>query len=124
MLACDAAVIPIVLNSQGQPLDIGRLTRVIPEGIRRAVTTRDGGCAHCGQPPSWCEIHHILAWEHGGPTSVTNCVTLCRACHRLVHHGGWEVRIRDGLPELLPPAWIDPGRKPRRRPLPHLLGVT
>ncbi|MET0191102.1 MAG: hypothetical protein ABW212_19035, partial [Pseudonocardia sediminis] len=27
-----------------------------------------------------------------------------------------DVRIRDGLPEFLPPAWIDPTRAPRRQP--------
>ncbi|MGH8964906.1 MAG: DUF222 domain-containing protein, partial [Actinomycetes bacterium] len=90
MLACDAAVIPIVMNGAGQPLDVGRATRVIPDGLRRAVTARDRGCAHpgCDRPPSWCEIHHILAWENGGPTQLDNLVMLCRAHHRLMHFSG------------------------------------
>ena len=29
-------------------------------------------------------------------------------------------RIRDGHPEFIPPAWIDPQQRPRRRPSPHL----
>lgn len=124
MLACDAGVVPIVMNGQSQPLDVGRVTRVIPEGVRRAVAARDGGCARCGRPPSWCEVHHILPWEDDGETKVENCVMLCRVCHRLVHHSEWEVRLRDGLPEFLPPRWIDPERRPRRRPLPHLLDVA
>jgi uncharacterized protein DUF222 len=66
MLACDAAVVPVVLDGAGQPLDVGRATRTIPDGLRRAVTARDRGCARCGRPPSWCEIHHIIAWEHDG----------------------------------------------------------
>ena len=37
MLACDAAVVPVVMNGAGQPLDIGRATRIIPDGLRRAV---------------------------------------------------------------------------------------
>jgi hypothetical protein len=67
MLACDAAVVPIVLNGAGQPLDVGRSTRVVPDGLRRAVTARDRGRAHpgCDRPPSWSEIHHLLPWEHG-----------------------------------------------------------
>ena len=58
MLCCDAAVVPIVLNGKGQPLDVGRATRTIPDGLRRAVAARDRGCAHpgCGRPPSWCEV--------------------------------------------------------------------
>ena len=118
MLACDATVIPVVLGGTGQPLDVGRATRTIPDGVRRAVAARDGGCARCGRPPSWCEVHHILAWEHGGPTALTNLVMLCRVCHRLVHHAGWDVRLTGGSAEFVPPAWIDPLRRPRRRPPP------
>jgi hypothetical protein len=118
LLACDAAVIPIVMNGAGQPLDVGRATRTIPEGLRRAVTARDRGCAHpgCDRPPSWCEIHHILEWENFGPTRLDNLVMLCRVHHRLVHYSGWVVRIRDGLPEFIPPRWIDPDQTPRRNP--------
>ena len=74
MLCCDAAVVPIVLGGNGQPLDVGRVTRTIPDGLRRAVAARDRGCAHpgCDRPPSWCEVHHIRAWEHGGPTRLDN----------------------------------------------------
>ncbi len=65
MLCCDAAVVPIVLNGTGQPLDVGRFTRTIPDGLRRAVAARDRGCAHpgCGRPVSWSNCHHIVPWE-------------------------------------------------------------
>ncbi|GJF03914.1 HNH endonuclease [Pseudonocardia sp. D17] len=116
LLCCDARVVPVVLGGAGQPLDVGRARRVIPDGLRRAIAARDRGCARCGRPPSWCEIHHVVPWESGGPTSIDNCAMLCRACHRLVHHGGWDVRLRDGLPEFRPPRWIDRGRRPRSRP--------
>ena len=118
MLACDAAVVPMVLGGAGQPLDVGRATRTIPDGLRRAVTARDGGCARCGRPPSWCEVHHLLAWEHGGETKLANLVMLCRVCHRLVHHAGWDVRLVGGRAEFVPPPWIDPLGRPRRRPPP------
>jgi 5-methylcytosine-specific restriction protein A len=120
MLACDAAVIPVVLDGAGQPLDVGRATRTIPDGLRRAVTARDRGCAHpgCDRPPSWCECHHLVPWEQGGQTTLDNLVMLCRPHHRLIHHGGWTVRMPHGLPEFTPPAWIDAGRRPRRRPQP------
>lgn len=116
MLACDAALVPIVMNGKGRPLDIGRLTRVIPDGIRRAVAARDRGCARCGRPPSWCEIHHLVEWENGGATSVGNCVMLCRVRHRLMHHSEWEVVMDHGRPQFIPPGWIDPHRRPRLRP--------
>ncbi|MGE0844562.1 DUF222 domain-containing protein, partial [Pseudonocardia sp.] len=72
MLACDARVVPVVLGGAGQPLDVGRATRVVPDGLRRAVAARDRGCARCGRPPSWCEIHHLTPWEHGGTTAIDN----------------------------------------------------
>ncbi|HEV7419925.1 MAG TPA: DUF222 domain-containing protein, partial [Mycobacterium sp.] len=109
MLCCDAAVVPIVMNGAGQPLDVGRATRTIPDGLRRAVAARDQGCAHpgCDRPPSWCEVHHIHEWELGGETKLSNVVMLCRGHHRQIHFTGWIVRIRDGLPEFIPPKWID-----------------
>jgi 5-methylcytosine-specific restriction protein A len=126
MLCCDAAVVPIVLNGRGQPLDVGRITRTIPDGLRRAVAARDRGCAHpgCGRPVSWTECHHIIPWEHGGPTTLSNLVMLCRVHHRQIHSTDWVVRIRDGLPEFIPPPWIDPEQRPRRRALPHLVGAA
>jgi hypothetical protein len=126
MLACDAAVVPIVMNGKGQPLDVGRATRTIPDGLRRAVAARDRGCAHpgCGRPVSWTECHHIIPWECGGETKLSNLVNLCRVHHRLIHSTEWVVRIRDGLPEFIPPPWIDPAQRPRRRALPHLVGAS
>jgi 5-methylcytosine-specific restriction protein A len=122
LLACDAAVVPIVMNGAGQPLWAAR-SAPSPDGLRRAVAARDRDCARCGRPPSWCEVHHIIPWEIDGETELGNCVVLCKSCHRLVHHSGWIVRLRDGLPEFIPPAWIDPDRHPRRRPRSQLIPV-
>ena len=124
MLACDARVVPIVMNGQAQPLDVGRARRTIPDGLRRAVAARDRGCAApgCDRPPSWCDVHHVKKWEDGGETALHNCVMLCRFHHRLLHAGsGWLVRIRDGHPEFVPPKWIDHNRTARRKPPPGTL---
>src|SRR5919112_118542 len=118
-LCCDAGIIPIVCGGAGQPLDVGRQARTVPDGMRRAVTARDRGCAHpgCTRPPSWCEIHHIREWELGGDTALANLVMLCSVHHREIHSSGWSVRIApDGLPEFIPPLWIDIEQKPRRNP--------
>ena len=113
------------MNGQGQPLDVGRATRTIPDGLRRAVAARDRGCAHpgCGRPVSWTECHHIVPWELGGETALDNLAMLCRTHHRQIHFTDWIVQIRDGLPEFIPPAWVDPQRRPRRKPLTHLVGT-
>ena len=73
---------------------------------------------------AWCEVHHILEWENDGETKLDNCAMLCRVHHRLLHHSEWQVRIHDGLPEFIPPAWIDSEQRPRRKPLPHLVDAA
>jgi Domain of unknown function (DUF222) len=121
MLACDAAVIPAVLGGAGQPLDLGRAVRTATPALRRALIIRDQGCAFpgCHRPPARCDVHHIEEWAaHHGATSVHNCCLLCRYHHRLIHTSGWHIRIRNGIPEFIPPKWIDPSQKARRKPRP------
>ena len=116
-LACDAAILPAVLDGAGQVLNVARQRRSFPAAIRRALVLRDRGCAFpgCDRPPRWTEGHHIVHWTTGGETSLQNGVLLCRRHHRGIHHDGWQVRIAgDGHPEFTPPAWIDPQQHPRR----------
>jgi Domain of unknown function (DUF222)/HNH endonuclease len=117
-LACDASIIPAVLGTASQPLDLGRQSRLVTGPLRRALVLRDRGCAFpgCDRPPRWTEGHHIRHWSDGGPTELSNLVLLCSYHHRLVHHSDWQVRIdpSDGLPEFTPPAHIDLDQKPRR----------
>jgi hypothetical protein len=115
-LACDAKVIPLVLGSNSEPLDVGRATRAWPLGVRRALEARDRGCAFpgCERPPTWCDAHHILWWIRGGPSSLANGVLLCRRHHTLVHQDDWHIHLQDGLPWFTPPHWIDPTRTPRQ----------
>ena len=115
-LGCDSFTVTALTNPDGNVLDIGRLTRTIPAAIRRALSVRDRGCAvpGCGRPPRWCHGHHIRHWAHGGPTALSNLVLLCGHHHRLIHHSGWQVRLKpDGIPEFIPPPWIDPHQTPR-----------
>jgi hypothetical protein len=52
-----------------------------------------------------------------------NLVMLCKVHHRQMHFSDRVVRIRDGLPEFIPPKWVDPTRTPRRKALPHLTAL-
>ncbi|ACV77026.1 HNH endonuclease signature motif containing protein [Nakamurella multipartita] len=116
-LLCDCDVIPAVLGSPSEPLDIGRATRIWPAGIRRAITLRDKACVFpgCDRPARWSDLHHIQFWVDGGPTSVANGAVLCGFHHTLIHQGDWTVRMaKDGHPEVIPPTWIDPDQCPRR----------
>ncbi|MDD7921622.1 HNH endonuclease signature motif containing protein [Actinomycetospora callitridis] len=114
-LACDAEIVPIVLGSKSEPLDVGRLSRTVTDALRRALNLRDGGCAFpsCSRRPRRCHAHHIRDWFHGGPTRLDNLVLLCRFHHQLIHAGHWNVEIQNGLPWFTPPPWIDPDQQPR-----------
>ncbi|MBB2943690.1 hypothetical protein FB565_003419 [Actinoplanes lutulentus] len=119
-MACDARILPVVLGGAGEPLDLGRARRLFTPAQRQALNVRDGGCAFpdCDRPPRWCESHHMLPWDQGGPTDVSQGVLLCRPHHRLVHGGGWAARKGpDGLPEFVPPPFVDPLRQPQRNVL-------
>ena len=115
-LLCDANVIPLVLGSYGEPLDIGRATRTISAGIRRALVARDQGCAFpgCDRPPSWCDAHHCKHWSAGGETAVRNLCLLCAHHHDVVHHDGWHITMINGMPWFIPPPWIDPDQTPQQ----------
>ncbi|HEY6422799.1 MAG TPA: DUF222 domain-containing protein [Pseudonocardiaceae bacterium] len=116
-LACDCAVIPVVIGARGEPLDVGRASRTVPTAIRRAVILRDRGCAFpgCSVPARHCDIHHVTHWVDHGPTSLGNCVLLCGRHHRLLHHSDWRIEMPGGIPEFHPPPWL--GGPPRRNPL-------
>ena len=95
-LACDAGVVRIVENASGEPLDVGRRTRTIPPGIRRALATRDKGCRFPGCFfKRYVDGHHVQHWADGGETKLANLVTLCRFHHRLVHEGQVVVQTLD-----------------------------
>ncbi len=106
-LACDADVIPAVLGSRGEVLDVGRLQRLVTAAIWRALVLRDRHCAFpgCTRPPVMCHAHHIEHWVDGGDTSLANLVLLCGHHHRLIHDSPWQVRLSavDQRPEFRPP---------------------
>ena len=98
-IACDAEIIRVITGPGSEPLEVGRKTKVVPPGLRRAISVRDRGCRFpgCGRPPGWCDAHHVRHWADGGETSLSNLVLLCRSHHRAIHRG-FGVRMVDGEP--------------------------
>ncbi len=132
LLACSADLIPAVLGTASQVLDVGRAHRLAPAALRRVLGLRDGGCAFpgCTPPMRHCDVHHVVPWQLDGPTDRGNTVALCRVHHalcepeppitgpdgRVAVPDRWEVRIDGrGLPEFIPPVAFDPSRTPVRR---------
>lgn len=119
-LCCDASIARVTRARDGSVIDVGRKTRSIPPGLRRALEVRDGGCRFpgCGLP--FTDGHHIRHWADGGATNLGNCLLLCRYHHRLVHEEGWSVRWwGEGRPEFTDPrgqSHFDGGWRPPRLP--------
>jgi hypothetical protein len=95
-ISCDAATVEIEEDADGNVLDIGRRSRVIPPALRRALESRDRGCRFPGcTHHRFVDGHHMRHWADGGATALDNLVLLCRRHHRLVHEGGFTVVRRD-----------------------------
>jgi hypothetical protein len=85
------------VDPQGQGISLGRAQRRASATQRRLLWLRDGGCRFpgCGRPPEWCEAHHLVTWDDGGPTDVDNLALLCSHHHHLCHEGGFGLRRED-----------------------------
>ena len=97
-LACDADVSRVLTDELGAIVDVGRAQRTATAAQRRALAVRDGGCTFpiCAMPPEWCEAHHIVFWDDGGPTDLDNLTLQCKAHHHLLHRGGFFLKRVDG----------------------------
>ncbi len=122
-LGCDAQVLPAVFSGGSIPLDLGRARRTASGSQRAALVARDRHCVGCGAKASWCQAHHIVHWQDGGPTSLENMCLLCSRCHHKVHDQDWTVhQTPTGKYTLRRPPitdWRRPSRQtnhhPRRR---------
>ncbi|MDP9223049.1 MAG: HNH endonuclease [Actinomycetota bacterium] len=113
-LSCDCRLQVVLRDPGGRALGIGRSSRNAPEWLLRELMSRDGGCSFpgCGTR-RFIAAHHVVHWARGGATDIDNLVMVCSFHHKLVHEGGWQVRLRDGLEAT----WLRPdGRSYEPRP--------
>lgn len=132
-LSCDGEIVPAVLGTAGEILDLGQARRLFPPGQVRALWLRDGGCTYpgCSTPARWADAHHLVHWADGGPTSLDNAALLCGRHHTVVHsrrlvgrlvsgpHGDATVPTTTGPPATGPPrvVWdMTPGSYDRAVP--------
>jgi DNA polymerase III psi subunit len=120
-IACDCRL-RVVLREGGTALGIGDSSRNIPAWLMREVVHRDGGCSFpgCGTK-RYLAGHHIVHWIWHGLTELDNLTAVCSFHHKLVHEGGWKVRLEDGIRAV----WLrpngnryDPGPRPPTTPDP------
>ncbi|MDH2445284.1 DUF222 domain-containing protein [Amnibacterium sp. CER49] len=109
-LQCSGASRLLVTDFSGEPLALGRRTRLFSAAQKKALVARDGGCAWpgCTAPGAWCEAHHIRWWNRdGGATDLKNGVLLCSHHHHLIHEplSRWQIVIHHHERYLVPQLW-------------------
>lgn len=94
--ACTGDITPIALGEYGEPLSLGRTTRLATPGQFKALLVRDSGCtfAGCTVPGTYCDAHHLTWWSRDGGTDILNLALLCPRHHTLVHDKDLTATIR------------------------------
>jgi len=92
-LCCDGHAVVITEDEKGEPLSIGRKSRIVPLAMQRALRARDGNC--CTFPGChhrrFLHNHHVKHWSNNGETNLDNLMLLCTRHHTLVHEGGFRI---------------------------------
>ena len=101
-LACEAEILPVVLDGRSVPIDVGRSKRLATVHQRRALEAIHPTCAipDCEVIFDHCNVHHIDYWENGGSTDLNNMIPLCSRHHHAAHEGGWKLRLDPDTREL------------------------
>jgi hypothetical protein len=96
-LFCDASTVALIRRAKGEPLTVSKRSSTLPRSARRAARFRDKGCRFpgCGERV-FIDVHHVRHQSRGGGHEVVNILELCWFHHRLVHEGGWAVRLLEG----------------------------
>ena len=48
----------------------------------------------CDRPFAWCDLHHVIHWDDGGPTDVDWLIPFCKSHHTTHHKGVFTVGRR------------------------------
>jgi HNH endonuclease len=91
-LSCDGTHTISLEAPDGTILDQFPWRRSPTTAQRIEIARRDGGCRFpgCGYDLI-TNVHHLRHWVNGGPTVLSNLITLCAAHHSRVHELGWKM---------------------------------
>ena len=110
-----------VLAHGQRPVNAGDLHQIVTHADEGALSGTGGRCEYPGCPrKAWLQVHHVIHWVDGGPTSYANLCLLCSRHHRAHHAGTFQIthdprlrghfrfRLADGtdvddVPPLPPP---------------------
>lgn len=93
--ACTAELHPVLIAGGTLPLSVGRKVRMATPGQSRALRVIYATCAipGCETSVTHCQIHHIVPWERGGLTDLSNLLPLCSRHHHLCHDERWVLHL-------------------------------
>jgi hypothetical protein len=131
-LACDAGLLTVLEDRDGNPLHLGKRTSSIPPALRRAVMSRYRTCTWPGCTATAVQLHHIHHRSAGGHDDVEALAPECLDHHLAIHTYGicitidtdgtvhhWRPDGTEILANPLPPSPIDalhaPGELAQRR---------
>ena len=71
-IACEAGILPVVLNGTSQVLDLGRTRRFHSQSQRIPASIEHPTCqaANCDWPSEMCHMHLLDPWHQGGSTDL------------------------------------------------------
>ncbi|WP_084518221.1 HNH endonuclease signature motif containing protein, partial [Microtetraspora niveoalba] len=83
-LARTSSLTRLVMNSDGEVLDVGRKARQATRRQRRAILARYTKCMvdDCALPAHLCQIDHVMNWSDGGATDLRNLGPTCQFHNR------------------------------------------
>jgi hypothetical protein len=91
-LSCDSSHTISLEASDGTVLDQFPWRRSPTVAQRIEIARRDRGCRFPGCGYNLItNVHHLRHWVNGGPTVLSNLITLCAAHHSRVHELGWKM---------------------------------
>ena len=86
-MACEAGIVPVVLDGKSHVLDLGRKRRFHTPAQRLAIGLEQKHCQHpgCTTPAAGCHVHHDDPWTPCGSTDTRTARLLCPRHHTLAH---------------------------------------
>jgi hypothetical protein len=95
-MACDAGIVPMVMNGDGVVLDEGRAKRLATWEQRAAIAAMHLTCVFpgCEVTIDDCKLHHVRPWSRDqGTTDLAALAPVCEHHHHAVHEGGWTLSL-------------------------------
>ncbi len=94
--ACEAKILPAVMDGASHVLDLGRSKRFHTAAQRTALSIEQQTCQHptCDTPGAFCHTHHNQPWSEGGVTNTQDAALLCPFHHHQAHATGASYPLR------------------------------